>query len=221
MLTIVVIGACCLFAQTAHAGLFGFEAITNNSGVSGTYALQLAVDVSNTGSDQVLFKFYNDGPGGSLYDVLSPIAGSIARIYFDDSANLIAFNSIFSDSGAGVNFIIAPTPGTFPGGNTLPNPFVATDGLRCSPTPPINGANPGEWVAVKYDIVSGDYAGVLNALRLGFDGADTLRIGIHVQGILPTGVNQSDSFIMVPVPGAVILAIFGLGAVGIKLRKYA
>jgi hypothetical protein len=30
---------------------------------------------------------------------------------------------------------------------------------------------------------------------------------------------QSDSFVMTPVPGAVILGLFGLGAVGMRLRR--
>ena len=220
----IVLALVVILSPAAQAELFGFGAITNNSGVSGTYAGQLAVDVTDPGSNQVLFTFYNDGPGSSLYDVLSPIAGSITEIYFDDNAGLLAFNSI--TNGLGVSFVnsgAGTSPGDLPSGNTLVPPFVATTPLsvESQPQPPVNGVNPNEWVALRYDILTGSYAGVLNALHLGLTGADTLRIGIHVRGILPTGVNQSDSFIMVPIPGAVILAIFGLGVVGIKLRKYA
>jgi hypothetical protein len=44
-----------------------------------------------------------------------------------------------------------------------------------------------------------------------------LRIGIHVQAIGISG--NSDSFIMTPVPGAVILGMLGLSVAGWKLRK--
>ena len=222
----LVLAMVVILSAEARAELFGFAAITNNSGVSSTYAQQLAVDVTDPGGNQVLFTFYSDGPASSLYDVPSPIAGAITDIYFDDSAGLLAFDSIFGDSGAGVTFVnsgAGTSPVNLPAGNTVVPPFVATQPLsvESDPNPPVNGVNPGEYVALLYDIVSGDYAGVRNALLSGFAGADTLRIGMHVRGIDPTGVNQSDSFIMTPVPGAVILGLLGLGIAGWKLRRFA
>ena len=208
----------------ARADLFGFEAITNNSGVEGTYAGQLAVDVTDPGSNQVLFTFYNDGPGGSLYDVLSPIAGAITEIYFDDGTLL---GSPTITNMVGVNFVNGATPANLPGGDSLDPDFTATVGFSAESAPenPVNGVNPGEHVALLFGLQTGaTFANVLYAIGLGFNdpgNAGALRIGIHVRGIEPTGVNQSDSFIMVPVPGAVILGIFGLSVVGLKLRRFA
>ena len=213
----LVLALVVVLSGQARAELFGFEAITDNSGISSSYAQQLAVDVASAGGGtQVLFTFYNYGP----------IGGSITDIYFDDTAGLLAFDSIFADSGPGVTFVnsgAGTNPADLPSGNTAVPPFVATQPLtvESTPNPPIHGVNPGEYVAVLYDIVSGSFAGVRSALLAGFDGADTLRIGIHVRGIDPTGVNQSDSFIAVPVPGAAILGLLGLGIAGWKLRKFA
>ena len=57
------------------------------------------------------------------------------------------------------------------------------------------------------------------------DLAAITQIGIRVQGNMVGGdyPSASDTFhvSVVPVPGAVLLGILGLGAVGIKLRKYA
>jgi hypothetical protein len=56
---------------------------------------------------------------------------------------------------------------------------------------------------------------------------DTCFIEFMVTGLKPAGAGQynsasfDDAFLAVPVPGAVLLGIIGLGAVGLKLRKYA
>jgi hypothetical protein len=218
----------------ARAELFGFGAITNNSGVSGTYAGQLAVDVTDAGNNgtynQVLFTFYNDGPTSSLYDVTSPIDGSITGVYFDDGA-LLGIASVSGSSG--VSFSSPATPSDLPGGNNLDPAFVTSTNFSAdADNPPYtNGVNPGEWVGILFNLQSGKtFDDVLAAINAGFalspgdnpdSPIDTLRVGIHVQGILPTGVNQSDSFIMTPVPAAVILGVLGLSVVGLKLRKYA
>jgi hypothetical protein len=80
------------------------------------------------------------------------------------------------------------------------------------------------------------FADVINAINVGFnpdlyyDGGDaydgwtepSLRIGIHVQGIDgPWGCDQSDTYILTPVPGSVLLGMLGLSVAGLKLRKFA
>jgi hypothetical protein len=224
-----------IFSAEARAELFGFGAITNNSGVSGTYAGQLAVDVTDPGGGQVLFTFYNDGPSGSLYDVSSPIQGAITGVYFDDGTLL---GPIADITGAGVSFSSPATPSGLPGGNNLDPDFVTSANLSAdADNPPIaNGASPGQSVGILLDLKN-DYTfnDILAAINVGFDPdsyytggglydgwtALNLRIGIHVQGILPGSVNQSDSFVMTPVPAAVILGLLGLGIAGLKLRKFA
>ena len=75
---------------------------------------------------------------------------------------------------------------------------------------------PGASTYLTVDALGGD--GTLNL-------DDVLLIGIRVQGNMVGGdyPSSSDTFhvSVVPVPGAVLLGILGLGAVGIKLRKYA
>jgi hypothetical protein len=222
-LLIICLAALCVSVAPARADLYGFGAITNNSGVSGTYAGQLAVDVTAVGSSQVSFTFYNDGPYLSPYDVVSPIAGAITEIYFDDGA-LLGSPTITNMSG--VNFVNGADPGNLPSGHALDLDFIATVAFSAESDPekPVNGVNPNEYVSLLFGLEQGKtFADVLSAIDLGFNQPEVegaLRIGIHVRGILPEGVNQSDSFIMTPAPAAVILGMLGLGAAGMKLRKF-
>lgn len=224
---IVVSISIIMLATDAKAELFGFGAITNNSGVSYSYDNQLAVDITQYSSNEVKFVFYNYGPA-SPYTDGSPIAGAINEIYFDDTANVLdGLNTTygFQWTGTYVNYEYSGTatsPADLPGGGT----FVATQSLSIQSDSitqaPNDGVNPSETLSVVYYLESGKtYEQFLTALYDGFDGLDTFRIGIHVRGILPDTLNESDSFIMTPLPGAVLLGILGLGMAGIKLRKYA
>ncbi len=221
----LVLALVVILPAAAQAALYGFEAITNNSGVSGTVAGQLSVDVTSAGGGtQALFTFYNDGPSGSAYDVSSPIISEITTMYFDDTAGVLSGLASITQSPVGfTDFASGATPANLPSGNTATPPFSATSGLSAQrTTAPTGGVDVGESAALLYNVVIGKtFTDVINALNLGATGVDALRIGLHVQGINPTGVNASDSFIITPVPGAAILGLLGLGIAGWKLRKYA
>lgn len=211
----------------ARAELFGFGAISNTSGLSGELAGQLCVDVTDDGWGHVLFTFYNNpdpalGSDFAEFYTADPLASSITDVYFDDGS-LLGIANIFN--GSGVSFSNPAVPGNLPGGNSIEPPFETTDGFSADSDTPVQpmGVNPGESVGILFNLQPGkDFGDVLAAIYQGFDdplAAESLRIGMHIQSIGPE--SGSDSFIMTPVPGAVILGLLGLSIAGIKLRKFA
>ncbi len=191
-------------ADMVHAVTLGFEAITNNGAASVTIGeAQFFVDVDPFGVGQVKFTFSNIGPENS----------AIAEIYFDDGT-LLGIAAI-DESLAGVDFedIGMPVmPGNLPGGELISPPFEATAGFVTEPTnpEPTMGVNPGEWVAIIFDLLPGlTYNDVLNSLDDG-----SLRIGIHAKSF---DNGQSESYIQTPEPGT--MALLGLGLLGLRRRR--
>jgi hypothetical protein len=194
----------CLSIPAQASLTYGFDRITANN--SANVESQLWVDVSDSGSSQVLFHFRNTGP----------IPSSITDIYFDSGAagSLLASIAGITNS-SGVNFAIGATPADLPGG-TLAG-FAVTPGLSAdSQNPPVaNGINPpAEWVDLLLHLALGKtFADAVTALDNG-----TLRIGLHVQAIIPDGF--SDGFVNIPEPATVLL--LGLGALataGLSVRE--
>lgn len=199
----------------ARADLYGFTRITNNSAANATVAGQFAVEVTDAGADQVLFRFSNSGP----------LDSSITRVYFDDGV-LDSIAGLFdAENGGspGVNFSEGASPGNLPAGNSIVPPFDATVTLSASSDPPVqpNGVNPGEWLGVLFNLQDGKgFADVINAMDLGVSdpgSSDSLRVGIHVQGFAD---GSSESFVHVPAPAALLLGMLGLSAAGVRLRKF-
>lgn len=208
----------------ARANLYGFKSITNNNASDAAVGeAQLTVDVTNPGSDQVLFTFYN---------TTAIEACSITDIYIDDGALLA---DIYSLTGTfGVSFSNPATPGDLPGGNGIVPQFNTSAGLSADSDPDVyaNGVNAAtEYLEVLFNLKSGKtFADVLTAIDRGFHpelyynftsktwNFDHLLIGMHVQGFDSGG---SESFIATPVPGALLLGMLGMGVAGMKLRKYA
>jgi len=224
---IFIIIVCAFVTPLARADLFGFGAISNNSGVSGALTGQLCVDVTPYGTDQVLFTFYNNGP--APYQVSSPIPSTFKAVYFDDGT-LFGVASLIE--GPGVEFTqfgLTETP-VLPGANGSPYHFLTSAGFGAvaGPPAPSNGVDQWEYLGIVFDLKEDDWGvpltfdDVIAAIGLGLTdplNENALRIGIHVISI---GDNEeSDAFIMTPVPGAVLLGMLGLGVAGIKLRKYA
>jgi len=200
----------------ARADSYGFTCITNDSATNAAVGEQFTVDVTDAGTDQVLFTFMNSGP----------LASSITDVYFDDGTLLSIAGLVDADNGgnSGVYFSQEATPHDLPGGNSIVPPFVTTDPLSAGSDSPVqpNGVNPGEWLGVLFDLQpEKGFADVISAIDLGISNPgspDSLRIGIHVQGFADGG---SESFVVTPAPAAVFLGLLGLGAAGMKLRRLA
>lgn len=198
-------------ATSASALPIQFGCITGN--LAGDCAIgeaQLAVELTDLGSGQVLFTFSNSGPAAS----------SITGVYFDDGTLLGIAGLIDSDDDAlgsfgdpGVDFSQGASPPDLPGGNTVG--FQTTAGFLADSDPPVqpNGVNPLQTLGVVFDLqFGGTFADVVSELVSG-----ELRIGIHVQGFASGG---SESFVNVPVPepGTALLLGAGLGLLGLRRR---
>jgi hypothetical protein len=219
-----------ILSTEARADLYGFEAISDNSGVSGLMAAQLSLEVTVYGSDQVLFAFKNNI---APYSVGTPEEGIIGSVFFEDGALLqlaiVLDTDNFPTTYPGVDFETSENPEskTFPAGGTLDPPFQTTAHFWATTDGQLNtnGVNPGEQVGIVFDLEEGaTFADVITAISLGFTNPDpggdiSLRIGVHVQNLGPNG--DSDALISTPIPASVVLGMLGLGVVGWKLRKFA
>jgi len=197
-------------ASVANAVTINFGCITGS--IAGDCAIgevQLSVEMTAAGSNQVLFTFMNIGSEAS----------SIADVYFEDGT-LLGIASL-DNSDPGVAFSQGATPGDLPGKNNASPPFVATSGFTADSDAPVqpNGVNPGEELGVLFNLKTGQtFADAVAALGIDPALEGSLRIGIHVQGFATGG---SESFVSnVPVPAAVWLFGSGLlGLVGVARRK--
>jgi hypothetical protein len=183
---------------------YNFHNITNNSDID--LGDQLSVTVTDAGNNQVLFTFYND----------VGIPSSICDVYLDDnSGTLSSLASI--DDGSGVSFDTPANPGNLPGGHTYD--FYADFSADSDPPVEHNGIDSAsESLGLLFNLnADSTFSDVINALA-----NEDLRIGLHIQAIGCAG--DSDSYTnnpptVTPVPGAVLLAMFGLSIAGMKLRK--
>ena len=171
---------------------FGFYAVTGNGTESSEIGeTQLFMDVIDSGSQTVLFRFRNTGP----------YMCTISEIYFD-SDSLLALNQI-QDTPDHVDFVPFARPNDLPGRQTLTPSFATSNDLSfeaISPTPKY-GVNAGEQLEILFDIQS-NYNDVINALSSG-----DLKVGTHV---INFANGKSESFVNeVPEPATTLLLLCG------------
>ena len=208
-----------ILSTEARAVLYPFEVIQPaNSDNAEAMAMQLSLDILEMGGgDQALFIFKND---------IAPYEGGeegiITAVAFEDGA-LLDMGVPYMYTGTEVDF-----EEVFTGWGGWGLPFDTTHYFQANRETGqgfnINsGVNPGEALGILFDL-DVDFGDLMAALQQGFDGpivtGESLRIGIHVQNLDPDG-DESDAYILTPVPGAVLLGILGLGVAGVKLRKFA
>jgi len=166
-------------AQAQTTIQLGFANITaTNAGDAAIGEAQLFVDVTDAGSGEVLFTFYNTGPEDS----------SITDVYFDDGSLLGI--ALIDNSDPGVSFSQGASPANLPGANNAIPPFQTTAGFSADSDAPVqqNGVNPTESLGIHFGLVAGrTFDDVLADLTSG-----DLRIGIHVQGFESGG---SEAFV--------------------------
>ena len=211
----------------ANSTTFGYFNVTNNSGIAGTLAQQLFVDVSDESGGIVGFKFRNEGT----------ITSSITTLYFDDVDPTGLLSNLYNipgtnpatpvESSTGVSFVAATgndvvKPPSLPGG--APYDFTKADVVFAaeSVNPAVaNGVNncltcPGEYVKIFFELASGSsYGNIIAALTDG-----SFRIGLRTQGVQVNGSGDySEGFINTPEPGFYGLLSLCLGGLFFFRRR--
>jgi hypothetical protein len=216
-----------ILSTDARADLFDdWTVVENNSGIANTYIDQISLDVTAFGAAMVDFTFSNVGS--------NPAA--ITGIYVEDGtllglASVIALDPIADDpTRSGIVFGQPAHPSNMPGWSTLNPQFYSNSGLTVGSNGAPDGVSPGESLVLRYALQSGKtFPDVLRAIGVGFDPStyyvggiwteDHIRIGLHIQDV----GQDSDTFILTPVPPSVIIGILGMGVsvAGLKMRKFA
>src|SRR5689334_2861124 len=115
-----------------QAATINFECLTDNGNDCVSMVSQLSADITDPGSNQILFTFSNVGG----------IPSTITQIYWDDDDGTLLSIATITNS-AGVDFETPATPGDLPAGNTATPAFAADFSVGATPPPATNGIDPG------------------------------------------------------------------------------
>jgi hypothetical protein len=234
-------------SAAVQAEVYGFKNISNNSAVD--VASQLSVEVtpegedikftfSNSGSLEssitgIYFAARQDTTPVDLLDYSSAVfAGGIGDIvdFAMDTPAPAPAKGLGKGGALHVAGSSPPGPPRLPGGLGL-EPAFLTDARAGAKQPgPRKGVGAGELLSIVFpfgdDAAGSDasekFASVIAAINRGFldpTSGTSLRLGLQVQSIEGGGDNDSDQFLMVPVPGAALLGMLGLCAAGLRLRR--
>lgn len=207
LLKMFALFAAATFAAQAQAVTFNFNCITSNGiGTCDTAEAQMLLDVTASGTNQVLFEFSNNDVGTG-----TDFGAIIGEVYFYDGLYLNPNTAIIN--GTGVDFVDGATPAALPGYNYTPlSVFAAADVSKNT----ADGVAVGDGtLGILFDLLIGaDFDTVIAAMNSG-----DLVVGIHAKAL--DGVNDiSESLVTVPVPVAVWLFGSGLiGLIGVARRK--
>ncbi len=151
-------------ASSSQAEIIYLDIFTDNGDFADDSRVVLFVEVTED-SGQARFELYNG----------SSVNSTIAEIYFDDSGGVLS--EIADIVGPGTSFSEEGSPPNLPAGNDLSPVFQKSpDFMVNADNPaPTNGVNPGEYVAILFDLDGNSVSDVIDDL---VDG--TLRIGVHV-----------------------------------------
>jgi hypothetical protein len=165
---LAVAGVAALSAvSAAPASAFSFGNIVGGDTVGDAYVNDFSFDVTEGGSNNVLFKIANNN---------TSVAGIfIGSVYFDtgSNTNLLSALGVNSSNTGTVNFQDNGTANMAQSANITSawsTDFSATKTGGAS-----NGVQTGEILGLSF---AGNYNNVISALNAG-----TLRLGLHVQGI--------------------------------------
>jgi len=186
------------------AATYNFTQITDNGDLNVASNLQADVNLSAS-SAAFTFKW------------ITAALGTIAQIYFDDDANVLATMTCCTVS-AGVSFAANGSPPDLPAGNDVNPDFNSDFRVSANNPAPTNGVDAlGEFVTVLFSIELGKtFADVIGAL----DGG-TLRLGMHVISI-NSPADASEALVNltpVPVPAALLLFGSAIAWLGLLARR--
>lgn len=197
-----------VFAGAAQA--ITTYSFTNASSVSGI-ASQFFVDVEEINSSTVLFGFRNESPAGTL--------PTITGVNFKDGS-LLWLSKIVYDGNGSVSFTRGAASPNNDDRTRLSTGFLVNEDGSGQ-----NGINPGEWLGIQFQLMSGQtYSDVINELN---DSSIQISLFVNDGTIDVTGapnlqvLSNQLAPIAVPVPGAFMLSGIGLGFVGFIKRRRA
>jgi hypothetical protein len=221
---ISIVAAMGVSLATAQAKTYSFQAVSSNNPVDAALGEKyLRMDVTAFSTTAVDFKFYWSGDPPNQDNL------GMSSFYFYDGLYLASPPSI-SSTGT-VNLTIANNPGSLPDGTEVGLGGNAKSWVEANNTNQANAVQFGETATFRFTLLTG--VGVNNVTAaldrwielpqsqkqlVDWDGnpsyPDLMAVGIHLTGFDSGG---SESYAVVPLPGAVLL----LGAGMVRLVAYA